>query len=261
MKNIFLIFLLIITSFISAQNYNDFVYIKGGKFKMGSDTVFDEHKHKVKISSFYVLDHEVTNAEYVKFLNEKGNQHEGNTVWIDINGHWADIKCRIYKKKDKYYVSEGYENYPVTFVSWWGARAYSEWKGGRLPTEAEWEYLAYLSMKKINFDKDSLKKYAFYKENSDYKLHSVKNKKKLLNIYDLFGNLSEWCNDWYSAGYYYKSERKNPKGPTSGDQKVKRGGSWATLLKSINHTNRRATNPNNNNVTIGFRVVIPEKNK
>ncbi|MBN2894084.1 MAG: SUMF1/EgtB/PvdO family nonheme iron enzyme [Bacteroidales bacterium] len=244
---------------INAQAPENYVFIKGGKYKMGSKNQPDEIPiHKVKISDFYVLDHEVTNAEYVIFLNEKGNQHEGNTMWIDINGKWESENCKIYEKDSIFYVEKGFENYPVVFVSWWGANAYCKWIGGRLPTEAEWEYLAKLSLPYKEISIDTLDKYAVYSESEHYKYYEIKSKEILPSgVYDLFGNLSEWCQDWYSPYYYKNSEKENPTGPEKGDQKVKRGGSWANKAKSITPSNRKASNPNNNSITIGFRVVIP----
>jgi formylglycine-generating enzyme required for sulfatase activity len=250
-----------ITTCVSAQN-TDYVFVKGGKFFMGNNAIPDETpRHKVYVDDFYILNHEVTNAEFVNFLNEKGNRFEGNTVWIQLSGRWRNEKCRIYQKDSLFFVEKGYENYPVYFVSWWGAEAYAEWCGGRLPTEAEFEYLSQKLYDTIVFDSVNLDKYVVFKENSGYKPAKVMTKNSLLGIYDLLGNMSEWCYDWYSADYYSQSLRKNPQGAKIGKQKVKRGGSWATKFSSFSPTNRKASNPNNNNITIGFRVVIPVSNQ
>jgi len=242
-----------------SQSLTDYVFIKGGTFKMGTNNAAEDEMpvHKVKISDFYVLNHEVTNQEYVNFLNHYGNQYQSHVQWIALGGNWRNIKCRIYNLRDSFYVQNGYENFPVTYVNWYGANAYANWVGGRLPTEAEWEYLANLSQKSIDASLDSLKKYAWFKENSDNLIHQVKTKNPILGIYDLFGNLSEWCLDWYSSDYYKNSTRKNSVLLSSGVQKVKRGGSFATNFSSITKSNRKASNPTNNNITIGFRVIIP----
>lgn len=255
-----LILILFMSQVVFSQNISDYVFIEGGIFKMGSKNGSEDEKdvHKVKISNFYVLNHEVTNAEFVTFLNEMGNQFENHVLWINLDGFWRDIKCRIYQKEETFYVEEGYENYPVIFVNWYGANAYAKWAGGRLPTEAEWEYIADLSVKSLNYP-NNLNDYAFYKENSDYKLHPVKQKLPIIGIYDLFGNLSEWCYDWYSVDYYKNSKYKNPQGAFMGDQKIKRGGSFATLSSSVKKYNRKASSPTNNNLTIGFRIVIDTK--
>ncbi len=252
------LFLIIINN-LSAQITDEYVFIKGGKFKMGSDKQKDEQPvHKVKISDFWVLNHEVTNNEYVIFLNEKGNQHEGNTVWIDLNAQWGEEKSKIFEKNGVFYVEKGFENYPVVFVSWWGANAYCKWAGGRLPTEAEWEYLALKSFGENNLNIDTLLSYGIFKNPDDFIYYPVKSKKKhITGVYDIVGNLSEWCNDWYSTDYYSYSDKKNPQGVSTGQQKVKRGGSWSNHVETISITNRNASNPNNHNITVGFRVVIP----
>ena len=228
---------------------------------MGSQSGQNDEKpvHKVKISSFYVSKYEITNKQFCDFLNQKGNQYEGNTMWIDLNGKWRTLKCRIYQKDSVFYVEKGYENYPVAFVSWYGAQAYCKWRGGRLPTEAEWEYLAKTGLTETQIY-DSLNYYAVYKVDTLTGPQPVGSKKPDKNgIYDLFGNMAEWCYDWYLPEYYYFSPKKNPKGPDFGTMKVKRGGSWAENKNSIYPTNRKASNPNSNNITIGFRVVIPIK--
>ncbi len=257
MKNFVFVSIFLILSFIGqAQISDDFVFIEGGKFKMGSEEQFDEKPiHKVVIDDFYILNHEVTNSEYVKFLNEKGNQSAGNTVWIDLKAKWQNITCHIYEKNGAFFVEEGYDDFPVVFVSWWGAQAYCEWLGGRLPTEAEWEFVAKKAFGNVPVSIDTLHKYAVFKENA--KIYSkICSKSPRMGIYDLFGNVSEWCFDWYRKDYYSNTGRKNPQGPNIGDQKVKRGGSWSNSGMAISQTNRKATNANNHSVVLGFRVVI-----
>ncbi len=263
-KNLFILLLSLAFVYAYAVNPPDstFVFVKGGKFWMGNNHgQYDERPlHKVRVSSFYVSKTEVTYGQFVKFLNAKGNQFQGNTKWLDLHAHWRNYHCPIYEKNGKFYVRKGFENYPVAFVSWWGAEAYCEWKGGRLPTEAEWEYLAKKAFNTDSIPKDTLAKYALFKGNSGYHPNPVATKKPTPpGIYDLFGNEAEWCYDWYDDTYYAKSPRRDPLGPPNGQMKVVRGGSWATLAKSISPSNRRAAGPDNNNITIGFRVVIPTK--
>ncbi len=244
---------------LNAQIDSTFVFVHGGRFLMGSDAGQEDERpvHRVRVSDFYVSRTEVTNAQFVKFLNAKGNQRQGNTQWIDLNGSWRGYKNPIYEKDGKFYVRPGYENYPVMFVSWWGAEAYCEWVGGRLPTEAEWEYLARQAFAG-NLPGDSLLAVALVRENSGYRPNPVAQKKPTPpGVYDLFGNMAEWCYDWYDAEYYKHSRRKNPMGPENGQMKVIRGGSWETFASSVRPTNRAALGPDNNNITVGFRVVIP----
>lgn len=251
-----LLFFVIFSNTIYSQNCQ-WVFVEGGKFKMGSTKSPDELPiHKVKVNNFYILDHEVTNLEFVRFLNIFGNKFEGNAPWIRLTGRWRDERCRIYMKDSIFYVEKGYEDYPVTYVSWWGAEHYAEWIGGRLPSEAEWEYIA---NKMLQTQTQEISQYAWFKENSGNTLHKVKTKQPIMEIYDLFGNMAEWCYDWYSKDYYSKKIKDNPTGPKKGRQKVNRGLCWASKQKSFYISNRRAVIPAENNITIGFRVVIPTK--
>lgn len=264
-KTLILIFIFqFVVNPIISQNHTDYVYVKGAKFIMGSKNGDKDEipTHKVVVGDFYVLNHEVTNAEFARFLNSVGNHFESHSIWFDYQESWGKEKCRIKLKGDSLYIVEkGYENYPVAFVDWYGAEAYCEWVGGRLPTEAEWEYLAIKSVEKINFTQENMKKFALFEENSGNLYAPVCSKKSILGIYDLFGNMTEWCYDWYSPLSYHLKEKNNPKGISTGNQKVIRGGSWATKFSSISPTNRRATNAINHNITIGFRVVIPIKSE
>jgi len=253
--SLFFIFIFL-SSNIYAQKDTNLVFIDGGRYKMGNNNseIDEKPKHKVKISSFYIGKYEVTNQEYAIFLNEKGNQMEENSIWIFLEGKWRNEKCRIYEKDSTFFVEKGYENYPVCFVSWYGANAYCQWKGGRLPTEAEWEYVA---NSQKDFSVEKLNEIAIFKENSEDKINKAGSREaNIFGVYDIYGNLSEWCSDWYLANYYELSPKKNPQGADFGQMKVKRGGSWYSEKESIYPTNRKAANPNNNNITVGFRIVI-----
>ena len=119
--------------------YEGMELIPAGEFRMGSNERDDEKPiHSVYVDAFYMDKHEVTNAEYAEFLNAKGKHTDGSITWLDIG---AD-RCRIEYVSRVYRAKTGYENHPVTFVSWYGAMAYAEWAGKRLPTEAEWEKAA-----------------------------------------------------------------------------------------------------------------------
>jgi len=259
MKKLIILFLIIFNSNLFSQNIDtNMIFIKGGIFKMGNSNneANDEKIHKVKISDFYVSKYEITNNQFVEFLNDSGNQVENNAFWILLSGTWRDEKCRIYLEDSIYKIEKGYEYFPVLFVSWYGAAAYCRYKGGRLPTEAEWEYLA----KGGKYENDSLfleyDKNIICYQNSDLKPNKVASKKSnVLGIYDILGNQAEWCSDWYSMDYYKNSKFKNPKGEIKGQQKVYRGGSWYSKIENISLTDRRAENPATNNITIGFRIV------
>ena len=125
---------------IEEESYTDMVRIPAGEFMMGSNDGDNDEKpiHKVYLDAYYIDIYEVTNAQFSRFLNEKGNQKEGGVTWLNIGIEY----CLIEYKNGKYQPKSGYANHPVIEVSWYGARAYAEWIGKRLPTEAEWEKAA-----------------------------------------------------------------------------------------------------------------------
>ncbi len=125
------------------------IFVEGGTFEMGYryGSLYEKPVHKVTVKSFYIGKYEVTNAQYAKFLNEKGNEFEGNCTWLDIDYTY----CEIEEKDGKFVPIKGRENRPVRSVTYFGAKAYCEWVGGRLPTEAEWEYAALGGNKSKNY--------------------------------------------------------------------------------------------------------------
>ena len=251
---------------IYAQNGNiadsNILYIKGGRIKLGNRKGDTDEKpaKKIKITSFYMGRIEVTNKEFAEFLNKKGNQTTGNTPWINLEGSWNNLKCRIYLKDSVFLVEEGFEDYPVNLVNWFGADAYCKWKGGRLPSEAEWEYALRSGFSKKEIKNIKMDDYAWYKTNSNYNLHKGGQLKPDRNgIFDMYGNLWEWCDDYYQAEYYKTRSRNNPKSPEKGDFRVMRGGSWTNDRETLSASNRNGLNPNSNKINVGFRIAFDVK--
>ena len=245
-----------------------FVYIKGGYSYMGNNKGDKDEMPMIRIfiNDFYISKYEVTNKQYCDFLNNVKPESDSLKKFIDIDGTWLRLNCRIYKDSNEFKIEKNYENFPVNYVSWYGANAYCKYYGYRLPSEAEWEYTA--KGGKNNFLKILFRKYnkfsgsdepyqvAWFNENSEKKVHKVGTKyPNKVNVFDMSGNLDEWCNDWYLPEYYSGIERENPQGPNKADFKVHRGGSWYNSEKMIRITNRRASNPKSQKATIGFRVV------
>ena len=238
-------------------SYADMIFVQGGTFLMGSNDGYDNEKpiHKVYVKDFYIDKYEVTNEQFCKFLNEKGNQSEGGAEWLDIK----DTVCKIVKQGGRYVPVSGYANHPVIEVSWYCARAFCQWAGGRLPTEAEWEYAARGGNKSKGYKysgSNDVGSVAWYDGNAGGKTHPVGTKQpNELGLYDMSGNVWEWCNDWYGSDYYSKSPYENPQGATSGTSRVLRGGSWDDDAINCRVANRYWDYSVYSLNNYGFRVV------
>ncbi len=240
---------------------NEMILVTGGSFMMGaSDGDQDESPvHEVRVNDFYMSKYEVTNEEYCLFLNEMGNQEEGGASWLNIDEDY----CQIKQEDGVFLPKSGKNKYPVTFVTWYGALAYCEWKGGRLPTEAEWEYAARGGNKSEGYlysGSNNLDEVGWYWTNAGEKANPVGLKKpNELGLYDMSGNAWEWCNDWYEPDYYSSSPSDNPQGPTEGVAHVLRGSSWDYLEFHCRTTYRYSFHPAYGFKDYGFRVVISSK--
>ncbi len=267
----FFIFTLILSFsqlIINAQQFKDFdfVFIKGGNFKIGNKAgdKDEQPERKIYVNDFFIGKYEITNKQYCDFLNSC-DTIKNIKKYIDLNGKYKDNVCRIYLKDSTFDVEKGFENFPVTFVSWYGADAFCRFYGLRLPTEAEWEYAAKIGKTFFshyffsNYEysgSNNPDKVAWYRDNSEG--HCRKTGKKIpnkANVFDMSGNAAEWCSDWYDAEYYKICPEKNPQGPEKGRMKVHRGGSWYNTENILRVTNRRASKPVTENSTIGFRAV------
>ena len=206
------------------------VYVTGGTFQMGSNSESDEKPiHTVTISGFFMDKTEVTQAEYRKVMGKNLSKFSG---------------C---------------DDCPVERVSWHDANEYAKKVGKRLPTEAEWEYAARGGNKSKGYKyagSKSIGSVAWYSSNSGSKTHSVGQKQpNELGIYDMSGNVWEWCSDRYSDSYYRTSPKNDPQGPNSGSRRVLRGGSWNNNDNNCRVANRNRNNPDNRNNNNGFRCV------
>lgn len=269
-NSIILLLILIVTETYSD---NDKIFIQGGHFVMGSDICIKDSidplflfvdtnhlyaetpAHSIYVNSFYISKYETTNKEYCSFLNE--NKDAVKNEWIILDHD----SCRINKNDSVYTCGPEYENRPVLMVTWYGALAFCDWKGGRLPTEAEWEYAAIGGSISKDFKfSGSNQKYdvAIFANsyiNSEFAVGTRKPNE--LGIYDMSGNVNEWCYDWYDKSYYVKTEKTNPKGPKDGVCKVIRGGSWNSSDYRLRNKTRWCARPDNpNDFTIGFRCAF-----
>ncbi|MDX2281332.1 MAG: formylglycine-generating enzyme family protein [Saprospiraceae bacterium] len=252
----------------------DLVPIPGGTYLRGCadekdpDCGDDEKPvREVKINAFSMGRTEVTNAQYCAFLNAMGNREDGGVTWIDLEEEFQDEHCRIKQKGKKFEVEKGYEQHPVIYVSWYGAKAYCDWLSSkvngrkyRLPTEAEWEYAARGGNKPGGYKyagSDDLDAVGWYSGNSGDKIHPVGQKKgNELGLMDMSGNLWEWCSDWFSDSYYADGPVDNPQGPVDGAARVSRGGSWFNTPQFCRVSNRDYWRPGNRDNRLGFRVAV-----
>ena len=244
----------------------DMVLIPAGEFQMGSNTGDTDEKpvHTVYVDAFYIDKYEVTNAQYKAF--------------IDANPEWG--KDRIPPAyHDGYYLIHwigndypaGKENHPVVYVSWYAAMAYAKWAGKRLPTEAEWERAARGKLEDMIYpwgDTIDGTKANYYKDiegNGTLPVGSFP--ANTFGLYDMSGNVREWCLDVYEATFYVNSPKENPIAGHENIEKVisdflnikksrvLRGGSWLNIPEKLRVSERASRLPNATNPNDGFRCV------
>jgi formylglycine-generating enzyme required for sulfatase activity len=218
-----------------------FVLIPADTFKMGSNDGDKDEKpvHEVTITKpFYMQTTEVTQGQYNKVMGTNPSYFSdcGDECPVERVA-WKDAQTFIRKLNDM----EGMNKY-------------------RLPTEAEWEYACRAgSVKKYSFGSSTseLGNYAWYNSNANGKTHPVAQKKpNKWGLYDMHGNVGEWCQDWYDENYYSRSPERDPEGPSSDTYRVLRGGSWHHRFAwFIRSANRGWHDPDNRFNHLGFRVA------
>ncbi len=216
----------------------EFVFINGGTFQMGDTFGRGESKeqpeHEVSVNSFLIGKYQVKQSEWHKIMRYNASYFKGDSNPVDdIN--WED--AQIFIKKLKSQTGKKY----------------------RLPTEAEWEYAARSGGKSEEYaGGNNLDAVAWTYDNSGRKTHPVGQKRPNgLGIYDMTGNVWEWCQDLYDANYYKNSPRCNPQGPSSGSSRVLRGGSWSNDVKAVRASFRLSSNEDERNFCYGLRLVLP----
>lgn len=232
----------------------DMVVIPGGSFYRGSnDGNRDEvPRHQVYLSSFAIDIHPVTNEQFVRFLEVMGGEKDSN--------HQDIIRMRdsrIKRSGGKLSIESGYAKHPVVGVTWYGAIAYAKWIGKRLPTEAEWEIAARGGRENSLYPTgDDIEKTQanFFSADTTAVMSYAPNG---YGLYDMVGNVYEWCQDWYGYNYYELSiqEPENPNGPLQGVYRVLRGGCWKSLKEDLRCSRRHRNNPGTVNGTYGFRCA------
>lgn len=246
------------------------MYVSAGTFLRGSSSGSSNEtpQREITLDAFWIDQYEVNNNQYAQFLNERGDHLncEGEPCTSIDNNTYIYLQEGVYKVKDNF------ADHPTIMVSWYGADAYCEWAGRRLPTEAEWEKAARGTDGRSypwgnefdghlhNFcdaqceldwaDKSVDDGYPFTAPVGSYPAGASP-----YGVMDMFGNVWEWVNDWFNSDYYEFSPDQNPQGPGFGDYRVLRGGSWDNLGSVMRASDRSSGNPTDRYYNVGFRCA------
>jgi formylglycine-generating enzyme required for sulfatase activity len=211
----------------------EMIYVRGGTYTMGST---ENSSHQVTLSDFYIGKYEVTQAQWKAVMDDNPSHFKDDNLPVE-NVSWNDVQefiLELNRKTGKQY---------------------------RLPTEAEWEYAARggsQSRGYIYSGSNNVNEVAWLSENSDSKTHPVGTKQaNELEIYDMSGNVFEWCQDWYAT--YSSDSQTNPEGPFSGSDRVNRGGSWGGNAGSCRVADRYNNSPGLRSDALGFRLACSSK--
>lgn len=242
---VLILLLPVMSSTLHAQTIEpQMVFVEGGTFMMGDKNGDEDERpaHEVKIDDFYIGKFEITVHQFELFCSATGREAPRTESWSKAN-------------------------HPVIYVSWYDAVEYCKWlsketnKNYRLPTEAEWEYAARGGKLSKGFKfsgGENIDSIAWYQgsipEDGTQPVGTLKENE--LGLYDMSGNVWEWCADIYQKDYYGKSETTNPKGPGFGNWRIVRGGSWADKAFHARVTYRQSNIPANAGFNDGFRVVM-----
>jgi len=234
------------TANIYAQNYPEMIKVEGGTFTMGDSEMEGEKDeqpaHEVTLKSISIAKTETTVLQWKTYCSATSRQMPQPPSWDWIDTH------------------------PIVNVSYDDVVAYCDWlrdKTGelyRLPTEAEWEYAARGGKQSKGYKYSggqSIDMTCWYEANSNKQTQAVAQKRaNELGIYDMSGNVWEWCKDWY--GPYASAAQTNPKGAASGSDRVLRGGSWYYTAADCRVANRNYRGPDSRFSRYGFRVVLSQ---
>ncbi len=252
----------------------EMIAVKGGTFTMGGtseqggDCEDDEKPaHIVTLSDYYIGKFEVTVGVFREFVNETNYRTDADKEgwsWVWTGSTWEKKNGVNWKCNANGSVRNSSEdNHPVIHVSWNDAKAFCKWLTGktgqtfRLPTEAEWEYAARGGNKSNGYKfsgSNSIDNVAWYTSNSGSMTHPVGTKSpNELGIYDMTGNVWEWCQDWY--GNYSSGSQTNPHGHSTGSSRVCRGGGWNYYAKHCRVSNRDYRTQDNGYIILGFRLA------
>jgi formylglycine-generating enzyme required for sulfatase activity len=229
------------------------VYIPAGSFLMGSAfmTSDESPQHTVSLDAYYIDLYEVTNGRYAECVQA---------------GVCQPPEKLSSPTRSTYYGNPAYANYPVIYVTWSMAVDYCEWRGARLPTEAEWEKAArgedgrtYPWGEDINCNLANIWDQKSFCPGDTTEVGSYPNSASPYGLLDMAGNVWEWVSDWYDENYYANSPSSNPTGPETGYLRVLRGGSWEGGVLHARTMTRGRNIPTKGYNYVGFRCAISAK--
>ncbi len=220
----------------------ELVLIPSGSFRMGGDKKLEQAedhetpRHLVKISkAFFMGKYEVTQAQWSEMMNNNPSEFKDDIRPVE-RVSWNDVQVFIQKLNTQEKTSKY-----------------------RLPTEAEWEYAARAGSEKsygFRGDANVLSQYAWFRKNSEGETHPVGQlKPNAWGLYDMHGNIHEWCQDWFDRKYYSQSSSNDPSGPSSGLAKVLRGGDWGSEGWYCRCASRSLSSPDRRSSRLGFRLI------
>jgi formylglycine-generating enzyme required for sulfatase activity len=225
------------------------VLLPGGSFTMGDESEVDSQPHEVSVSPFFIDVHLVTQEEYEALMQDNPSRWKGSKNPVE-QVRWSDA-VRYCNAR-----SEAEDLQPCYDLSTWKCDFSAN--GYRLPTEAEWEYACRAGTKTAYFfgnESSKLKDYAWFETNSNGKPQPVGQKPpNSWGLYDMCGNVWEWCNDFYKVDYYQESPKDNPRGPETGETKVVRGGAWKFSAESCRSGYRYNEDPGYADVCFGYDI-------
>jgi serine/threonine-protein kinase len=256
------------------------VNVPEGEFSMGNDSGYMDEwpQHSVYLDAFWIDKTEVTNAMFGFFIEATGYQTDAEVrgnAWVFDGSSWSKVVGANWQHPQGPETGlTGLENHPVVNVSWYDASTYCQWVGSRLPNEAEWEKATrgtdgrtypwgeqepsgnLLNFADINLFPDGIDK----SMDDGYKFTApVGSYPQGISPYgalDMAGNVWEWVKDWHQETYYADAPTSNPTGPSSGDGRVLRGGSWNHDRNDIRASMRIWSNPAEAIDNFGFRCAV-----
>jgi formylglycine-generating enzyme required for sulfatase activity len=241
---------------------DEMVLVPAGPFLMGSEDggPFEHPLHQVDLSAFWMDATLVTNRHFTIFTQDTGYRTDAETrgeAWGYDGYEFRSIKGLSWRSfcRDR-------ENHPVVMVSWNDAEAFARWAGKRLPSEAEWEKASRggLSNQRYPWGSDAPNGCQCPFALSPTQIPPTSSVRSFppngIGMYEIVGNVWQWCADWYGEDYYRISTRQSPVGPPTGASRVRRGGAWNVIQPfRLRCANRGAFDPDSCAPNIGFRCA------